>query len=126
MNFFELRKNLDPMIGAHRGARAIRPENTLCSFEASLGKCHYIELDVQMSRDSIPVIVHDEILGRTCDIKAIPNKDVQQSLQIDNWNLADLRRLDFGSWFQQDDPFSTLRQEQSYLRNLSLFFPKRL
>lgn len=94
------------MIGAHRGFRAIRPENTLSAFEASLGCCHYIELDVQMSGDGIPVIHHDDALGRTCDLDSNPPR------RVDTLDLAHLRELDAGSWFVDTDPFDTIRSNR--------------
>ena len=45
MTFFD-RFTAEHLIGAHRGFRACRPENTLSAFKASLGRCHFIEIDV--------------------------------------------------------------------------------
>lgn len=55
-------------IWAHRGACAYAPENTMPAFELAkrLG-ADGIELDVQLTKDGIPVIIHDERLDRTCD-----------------------------------------------------------
>ena len=48
MGFWD-RFSADELIAAHRGYRAVRAENTLSAFEASLGKCDFIELDVAFS-----------------------------------------------------------------------------
>jgi glycerophosphoryl diester phosphodiesterase len=48
----------------HRGARGLRPENTLPSFEAALDVgVSSIETDVHLSRDGVPVLYHDACLG---------------------------------------------------------------
>lgn len=45
---------------AHRGASAERPENTLASFRRALELgAQGIELDVHLSRDGVPVVIHD-------------------------------------------------------------------
>jgi len=51
---------------AHRGYAARFPENTLAAFAgaARLG-LHHVELDVQLTADRVPVVLHDETLRRT-------------------------------------------------------------
>lgn len=52
-------------IWAHRGASAHAPENTLPAFElAYLSGADGIELDVQLSKDGVPVVIHDERIDR--------------------------------------------------------------
>lgn len=55
-------------VWAHRGASAHAPENTLPAFELAyaLG-ADAIELDVQLSKDGVPVIIHDEKIDRVSD-----------------------------------------------------------
>lgn len=55
-------------VWAHRGASAHAPENTLPAFELaySLG-ADGIELDVQLSKDGVPVVIHDEQIDRVSD-----------------------------------------------------------
>ncbi len=50
---------------AHRGYRARYPENTLIAYEAAVevGAC-FVELDVQLTRDEVPVLYHDRSLLR--------------------------------------------------------------
>src|SRR5437867_3728578 len=52
----------------HRGARGLKPENTLPSFEAALDVgVTSIETDVHLTRDGVPVLSHDAVLGqRVC------------------------------------------------------------
>jgi glycerophosphoryl diester phosphodiesterase len=55
-----------PVIVAHRGASSTHPENTLPAFEAAveLG-ADVVELDVRLSRDGVPVVMHDPAVDRT-------------------------------------------------------------
>ena len=55
-------------ITAHRGIKDLFPENTLESFRAALdGGCDVLEYDVHLSRDNVPVIMHDQTVERTTD-----------------------------------------------------------
>lgn len=55
-------------IYAHRGVASLYPENTMIAFQEAVNmKSHGIELDVQLSKDGIPVVIHDETLERTTD-----------------------------------------------------------
>lgn len=50
----------------HRGARAEAPENTLAGFiHAQAGGVRHFELDVRLSADGIPVVIHDDSTDRT-------------------------------------------------------------
>lgn len=54
------------MILGHRGAPREAPENTLRSFQLALAHgADGVELDVQRSRDGVPVVIHDSTLERT-------------------------------------------------------------
>lgn len=57
-----------PLVLAHRGGSALRPENTLAAFEhgAALGADGF-ECDVHLSRDGELVVIHDATLDRTTD-----------------------------------------------------------
>jgi glycerophosphoryl diester phosphodiesterase len=57
-----------PVIVAHRGASSTRPENTLASFEEAIALgAQVVELDVRLSRDGVPVVMHDALVDRTTD-----------------------------------------------------------
>jgi glycerophosphoryl diester phosphodiesterase len=80
----------DFLLWAHRGASAAAPENTLAAFAlAERQGADGIELDVQLSRDGVPVILHDETLERTSNGRG----------RADRLNWSELQRLDAGSWF---------------------------
>lgn len=57
-----------PLVYAHRGGAALRPENTLAAFDhgLSLG-ADGLEFDVHLSRDGVVVVHHDPTLDRTTD-----------------------------------------------------------
>ena len=73
-----------PPLMAHRGDTALFPENTLESIQAA-GEAGItiIEFDVQLTRDRVPVILHDDNLLRTAGIKqSIFTLDVAQATAI--------------------------------------------
>jgi glycerophosphoryl diester phosphodiesterase len=73
---------LDQLV-AHRGYRARYPENTLLSLSRALeaGMLH-VELDVQLSRDRVPMVYHDESLRRVSGCRGriydYPASELQQ------------------------------------------------
>lgn len=77
----------------HRGNAAHAPENTLESFRQAveLG-VDAIELDVRVTRDGVPVVIHDPTLGRTTDRGEV----------VAHLSLAGLRRADAGARFTPD------------------------
>ena len=82
-----------PFLYAHRGASAQAPENTLAAFRCALeARADGVELDVHLSADGVPVVIHDATLQRTTD----------GSGPVDLLNAAELATLDAGSWFAPD------------------------
>lgn len=75
---------------AHQGASAVAPANTLLAFRraADLG-ADGVELDVHLSADGVPVVIHDFTVDRTTD----------GSGRVADLPLAALKELDAGSWF---------------------------
>lgn len=77
-------------IWAHRGASAEAPENTLAAFDLALQRhADGIELDVHLSADGVPMVIHDETLERTSDGRG----------RVSAWNAEALQSLDAGRWF---------------------------
>lgn len=76
-------------IVGHRGDRAEAPENTMTSLELAMDDLDFVETDVQLSRDGVPVLFHDVTLERVTG-------DRRQASELD---LAELRRLDVGAWY---------------------------
>jgi glycerophosphoryl diester phosphodiesterase len=55
-----------PLIVAHRGLHHVATENTLAAFTAAcVAKIPWVECDVWLSADGIPVVIHDQTLHRT-------------------------------------------------------------
>ena len=75
---------------AHRGASGYAPENTLAAFRraTALGVT-FIETDLHLTRDAHFVALHDETVDRTTTGQG----------PIQTLTLAEVRRLDAGSWF---------------------------
>ena len=54
------------LVFAHRGGAKLSPENTMVAFDRGLGLgADGIECDVHLSRDSVPMVIHDATLDRT-------------------------------------------------------------
>lgn len=87
---------LDPdarVVIAHRGASAEAPENTLPAFETAVRHgADSIELDVRLTADGAPVVIHDDILDRTTD----------RTGPVAALTLAELRAVDAGWSFTPD------------------------
>jgi len=96
-----------PLVIAHRGARSLAPENTLAAARAALEVgADMWELDVALSKDGIPVIMHDDSLKRTTDVvKKYPHR---KPWLVKDFTLEELFSLDAGSWFNKRDPFKQI------------------
>lgn len=72
-------------IYAHRGYSRKYPENTMIAFEKALAyDCDGIECDIQLTRDKVPVIIHDEKIDRTSDGKGyVKNFTYRELLAFD-------------------------------------------
>jgi len=82
-----------PLIIGHRGASAVAPENTMAAFrEAIAVGADGIEFDVRLSRDAVPVVIHDGTLRRT--------GGVDQRVADLSWQ--ELSKVDVGSWFRPE------------------------
>lgn len=92
---------------AHRGARSLAPENTIAAAEKGLeAGADLWELDVQLTRDQELIVLHDETLERTSDVEAVfPDR---APWKVADFTLAEIRQLDFGSWFNETDPFGQI------------------
>lgn len=75
---------------AHRGASKYAPENTMPAFQLAYEmKADGIELDVHLTKDDIPVIIHDERIDRTTNGKGF----------VRDYTFNELEQLDAGTWF---------------------------
>lgn len=79
-----------PLVFAHRGASACEMENTLKAFNKAIElDADGIELDLQITRDDVPVVTHD------LDLRRVTGK---RSL-VTNVSLAEIKRLRVGRHF---------------------------
>jgi glycerophosphoryl diester phosphodiesterase len=88
---------------AHRGASSRAPENTLAAVRLALADgATGVECDVHRTRDGVLVVLHDPTLARTTDVRAhFPRR---APWVVSDFSLAELRRLDAGSWCEPDGP----------------------
>lgn len=75
---------------AHRGFSSQAPENTMAATSLAMEQpyVNWVEVDVQLSKDGVPLLIHDYTLKRTTNGRG-PVRDK-------TW--ADLKSLDAGSW----------------------------
>ena len=91
-----------PLIVAHRGDSFHAPENTLEAARlAWKSGAPAWELDVQLTRDGVPVVLHDESLVRTTDVATRFAGDPRgrDGFRITDFDFEEVRSLDAGSWF---------------------------
>ena len=90
-----------PKLIGHRGVKDLCPENTIESiakaFDIGLS---FVEIDVKISKDNVPILLHDDTLDRTTN---------GSGLAID-YNYVDIKKLDAGKFF--------------YKKNTNIFVPK--
>lgn len=79
-----------PRLIGHRGAKLHAPENTLAGLRTAkrLG-VDWVEFDVMLTADGVPLLMHDESLERTAGLDRL----------LSATPLAEARRLDAGGWF---------------------------
>lgn len=97
-----------PLVIAHRTTMGHAPENTLLGIRKALKMgCDGVEIDVQLSADGIPVLIHDDLLDRT----------TSGSGPVAAASLADLQALDAG----EGEPVPTLREALELINGQILF-----
>lgn len=93
---------------AHRGASAAEPENTLAAFEAAVrAGADVVELDVRLTADGVPVVLHDPNVAATTD-GAGP---------IHTLRLDEVKRLDASPGRPGRHEIPTLAEALGSLRN---------
>jgi glycerophosphoryl diester phosphodiesterase len=82
-----------PLVFAHQGGEALRPSNTIAAFDhaVALG-AHVLDADVHVTKDGVPVLIHDQTVDRTTDGRG----------EIRALTLEQLRQLDAGHSFTTD------------------------
>jgi len=91
-----------PLVIAHRGDSFHAPENTLeAARRGRQAGADAWELDVHLTRDGVPVVVHDASLLRTTDVAERFAGDPRRAggYMVADFELDEIRLLDAGSWF---------------------------
>ena len=81
---------METKIFAHRGASKYAPENTMPAFELAYEmEADGIETDVQLTKDGVPILIHDETLERTTNGVGF----------VKDYEFHELQKLDAGAYF---------------------------
>jgi glycerophosphoryl diester phosphodiesterase len=82
-----------PLVFAHRGGALLAPENTMPALDNGLALgADGLEIDVQLSRDGVAVVIHDRTLDRTTDRRG----------PVNALTAAELAGVDAGYHFTRD------------------------
>lgn len=110
--------NKQTQIIAHRGYRAVAPENTLPAFEAALAyNPDMLEMDLHRTKDGHLVVIHDETVDRTTNGTGL----------VKDLTLAEIKALDAGQYKAPKMPgvtiptfaeFLTFLQDQRFAKTL--------
>ena len=91
---------------AHRGASAYAPEHTAAAYRLAIEQgADFVEQDLQISKDGVLVCLHDLTLERTTNVRTVfPDRAAideagRQVWYVSDFTVAELKRLDAGSWF---------------------------
>lgn len=105
-----------PWVVGHRGASGVAPENTIAAFQEALDAGAVMcELDVHLTKDGVPVVLHDERVDRTTNGVG----------PVADWSLAELKHLDAGMWFDRrfrGQRIPTLREVLRFARGRMKLF----
>jgi glycerophosphoryl diester phosphodiesterase len=91
-----------PLIIAHRGASGYLPEHTLAAKALAYGQgADYLEQDVVLSKDGVPVIFHDTHIDNTTDVaKKFPSRQrADGRFYALDFTLAELKQLNVSERF---------------------------
>ncbi|MDO6823490.1 glycerophosphodiester phosphodiesterase family protein [Marinobacter sp. 1_MG-2023] len=106
----------DVAVTAHRGSAFKAPENTIQAIEQAIEDgADYVEIDVQLTSDDVPVLWHDADMNRIFGLKQ----------RISEVSYQDIRNLDAGSWFSTDfagEQVATLSQALEIARGRTKLF----
>ena len=124
LSFTEMTTNAEPppkklLLIGHRGASGYAPEHTLASYELAITQgADFVEQDLQITKDGVLVCLHDADLGRTTNAaEMFPDRakerdpfmtgTAKQGWYTIDFTLAEIKRLDAGSWFNRANPFAS-------------------
>ncbi|CDZ80658.1 Glycerophosphoryl diester phosphodiesterase [Candidatus Rubidus massiliensis] len=103
---------------AHRGFSSILPENTISAFKKAVElQAEFIELDVLLTKDLVPIVIHDDSTGRTTN--DFTNR------YICDLEYHDIQLLDAGLWFSKEhinEKIPTLQEALQLANEKTRFF----
>jgi glycerophosphoryl diester phosphodiesterase len=104
-----------PVVIGHRGAAGERPENTLLSFEKALEDgAQILESDIQVTRDGVPILLHDPDVDRTTEGRGA----------VSELDLQGVRRLDAGHAFEDASGHHPYRGQSIHIPSLEEAFER--
>jgi glycerophosphoryl diester phosphodiesterase len=96
---------------AHRGASAYAPEHSADAYKLAIAQgADFVEQDLAVTKDGVLVSIHDLTLERTTDVEEVfPTRfaegktgdKVARRWYVHDFTLAEIKRLDAGSWMDQ-------------------------
>ncbi|HXG95153.1 MAG TPA: glycerophosphodiester phosphodiesterase family protein [Blastocatellia bacterium] len=107
-----------PLLIAHRGASGYAPEHTLAAYELAIQQgADFVEQDLQITKDGALICLHDPDLARTTNVAEVfPERatvrdvagegEAKRGWYAVDFTLAEIKRLDAGSWFNRTNPFA--------------------
>ncbi|WP_419768745.1 glycerophosphodiester phosphodiesterase [Arcobacter sp.] len=116
MNFWDNFGKDEQLLIAHRGLRSLRAENTMAAFKQVIGKYQIVEFDVTFTKDGIAIIIHDDTLERTSNVKEF--KEFKKPYKVADYTYEQLLKLDFSSWFIKTPPFKTIKENKVSIEDL--------
>ena len=83
-----------PKVIGHRGVKDLSPENTINSIEKAIEiGLNWVEIDVKITKDNIPILLHDDDLDRTTSGSGL----------VSSCKYSEIRKLDAGKFFYHYD-----------------------
>jgi len=98
---------------AHRGSSGHAPEHSVAAFDIAIEMgADYLEFDIQLTADGVPIVFHDLVSTRTL-------RGIERHGVISEMSFEQLRHADAGSWFNEDVGTGSVRFEGQSLLTLS-------
>jgi glycerophosphoryl diester phosphodiesterase len=114
----QARPTSKPLLIAHRGASGYAPEHTFEAYRIAMEQgADFVEQDLQVTKDGVLICLHDPDLARTTNVAEVfPDRTMirdpegtgtpKRGWYTVDFTLAEIKRLDAGSWFNRANPFA--------------------
>jgi glycerophosphoryl diester phosphodiesterase len=114
----QTRSQNKPLLIAHRGASGYAPEHTFEAYRIAMEQgADFVEQDLQVTKDGVLICLHDPDLARTTNVAEVfPDRTMTRDPEETgtpkrgwytvDFTLAEIKRLDAGSWFNRANPFA--------------------